>query len=295
MRDELKPPVTLPPRANDAHKGNFGKVLFVGGSRGMPGAISMTGLAALRSGSGLVTIATPTGVQDSVASYHPAYTTFPLPEDSDGKVSLTSHNQITEIAGSFDAIGCGPGLSTSDGAHLIVQKLLGLPGKPVVLDADALNLLALHRSMIGYEAWQSKMRSAGALVLTPHPREMERISGVPSSDRQGQIKAAVTLSEQMDTVWVLKGGPTVVIANGLIWENDTGNPGMATAGAGDVLTGIISSLLGQGLSAWDAAKLGVWVHGYAGDLAAEQLGQIGLISTDLIEFLPRAFIATMVN
>ena len=285
----------LPPRANDAHKGNFGKVLFVGGSSGMSGAISMTGLAALRSGSGLVTIATPTGVQHTVASYHPAYTTFPLTEDSEGKVSLTSHNQITEIAGSFDAIGCGPGLSTNEGAHLIVQKLLGLAGKPVVLDADALNLLALYRSLIGDEAWQNVMRSAGALVLTPHPREMERIFGVPSSDRQGQVMAAATLSEQMDTVWVIKGGPTVVIAKGRIWENTTGNPGMATAGAGDVLTGIISSLLGQGLSAWDAARLGVWVHGYAGDLAADQLGQIGLICTDLIELLPKAFIATIVD
>ena len=99
----------------------------------------------------------------------------------------------------------------------------------------------------------------------------------------------------MDTVWVIKGGPTVVIAKGRIWENTTGNPGMATAGAGDVLTGIISSLLGQGLSAWDAARLGVWVHGYAGDLAADQLGQIGLICTDLIELLPKAFIATIVD
>ena len=256
----------------------------------MSGAISISALAALRSGAGLVTVAVPSRCLETVAGYHPGYMTHPLPDDGTGKWGTDAHSQLPKTIRTFDAIGCGPGMSTCNEASLLLGSLLRL-SVSMVLDADALNLLAAMQGNQGTTDWRDLLRGGSEVILTPHPKEMERLSGISASDRPGQIKAAVEIAQQTETVWVLKGGPTVVIANGMTWTNETGNPGMATAGSGDVLTGVITSLLGQGLTAWDAARLGVWVHGHAGDLGAEHFGQSGLISTDIIDALPRAMVA----
>ena len=286
MKNE--PPVTIPPRAIDSHKGTFGRLLILGGARGMAGSVAMSAMAALRSGVGLVTIGTPASSLDTVAAFHPAFMTLPFPDDGLGRWGGDSSQQLPLHLKGYDVIGCGPGMSTGDGARDVVRKLMDLQEFPRVIDADALNHLATLRSNMGHSKWELLLRGAGKIVLTPHPKEMERLSGFSPSDRPMQIQAARELSRQNETVWVLKGGPTVVIANGELWVNETGNPGMATAGSGDVLTGVICSLLGQGLNLSDAAKLGVWVHGRAGDFAADRHGHCGLIATDLIDYLPKA-------
>lgn len=277
------PPATLSRRELDSHKGNFGRLLFIGGSRGMAGSIAMSAMAALRSGAGLVTVATPSACLDTVAGYHPSYMTIPLKDDKEGRLAPLPANFFAELSSQYDVIGCGPGLSDSEGAQEAVRQMISLSEPLRVLDADALNVLARMPGDL-----KSYLDTAGAIVLTPHPKEMERLTGVSSGDRRGQIRVAELFSQSNQAVWVLKGAPTVVIANGLLWTNDTGNPGMATGGSGDVLTGIITALIGQGMSPWDAARVGVWVHGRTGDLAAQKHGYASLISTDLINYLSRA-------
>ena len=283
MKDE--PPLLLPPRASDAHKGTFGKVLLVGGSRGMSGSIALSAIAALRTGSGLVTAAVPDRCVETVAAFHPGVMTLPLANDSKGCFRIDAATGLSSLVKKFDAIGCGPGMTAQPGSLRIVERLLQ-ENVPRVLDADAINCLA----QIGWP-------HAGVLspfVLTPHPGEFQRISGVVASDRLAQIDAAKGLADRTGAVIVLKGGPTVVVGpaettDGQIqWTNTTGNVGMATAGSGDVLTGVITSLLGQGLSIWNAARLGVWIHGTAGDIAADQVGQIGMTSVEIADALAAA-------
>lgn len=271
------PPIRLPARDASAHKGAFGRVLLVGGSRGMSGSIAMSAIAALRAGSGLVTAAVPDRCLETVAGFHPAVMTFPLPDDDSGKFSLSAAAGLSRLMPSADAIGCGPGMTTTPGTVGMVDRILRVHQIPRVLDADAINVLPSID-------WQDMVN--GNLVLTPHPGEFTRLSGISAADRPAQINAAAKLSDQLGVVIVLKGGPTVVTSADETWTNDTGNPGMATAGSGDVLTGLITSLLGQGLSARDAARLGVWIHGRAGDEAARKMGQAGMTSIDLLVEIP---------
>ena len=288
----------MPSRSTDAHKGDVGRVAFIGGSRGMAGSISLSALAALRTGSGLVTAIVPDRCLETVAAFHPCLMTLPLADDTDGRFSedaiLELPNQLTKC----DAIGCGPGMTTSIGAQRIVERLLHrcqtsretkprelkprVPKLGVVLDADAINILAM------LDWAKHAERVSTPLVLTPHPGELQRLSGVNASDRPAQIDAAQRLAESSSAVIVVKGGPTVVVDESRRWVNNTGNPGMATAGAGDVLTGVITSLLGQGLEAWDAACLGVWIHGRSGDRASQRLGMHGMTAADLLDDLPHA-------
>jgi NAD(P)H-hydrate epimerase len=185
-------------------------------------------------------------------------------------------------------------MTTQAGSLALVERLLAIASVPRVLDADALNVLSQFD-------WLGAASSRGAetqerdrgLVLTPHPGELARLTGIPASERAAQIDAAQKLANQSRAVIVVKGGPTVVVAAGQSpWINHTGNPGMATAGSGDVLTGVLGGLLAQGLSSWQAARLGVWIHGMAGDLAASRRGQAGMIATDLLEALPEAVALT---
>lgn len=288
-----EPPLYLPPRQTDAHKGNFGRVLLVGASRGMSGSIAMSSLAALRSGAGLVTAAVPDRCLESVAALHPSIMTLPVVDTSDGTFAPEAATQLADRLPSASAIGCGPGMTTGAGSIRIVERLMQLRSVPRVLDADGLNCLAM--------LWQSQRgdrgsagandpaaEATGPLVMTPHPGELQRLTGVAPSDPVGQLEAAQVLCEAGGSVIVVKGGPTHVVQSNEVWTNPTGNPGMATAGSGDVLTGVIAALLGQGLSAWDAARLGVWVHGLAGDLAAEQTGQLGMTSVEILDALPEA-------
>ena len=278
------PPLRLATRQLDAHKGSFGRVLLVGGSRGMSGSISMSAIAALRVGAGLVSVAVPDRCLETVAGFHPCLMTLPMPDDGSGRFSIDAAANLAPHVHTASAVACGPGMTIQAGSVRLVERLLALNTAPRVLDADALNVLAqLGWPGGGDVDW-------GPLVLTPHPGELERLTGASAHDRAGQIAAAKRLSNQTGAVIVVKGGPTEVVSREVScpWINERGNPGMATAGCGDVLSGVIASMLGQGLSPWDAARLGVWVHGMAGDLATVRHGQAGLIAIDIIDTLPEA-------
>lgn len=272
----------LLPRKADSHKGDFGRALLVGGSRGMSGAIAMAGLATLRSGAGLVTLAVPRAVQDVVASSCPCYMTRGLP-DENGQFAAAAADEILELGQAANVIALGPGLARSTGLTAFVQRLYREIKQPMVVDADALFALA--------ETPDTLDRPSGTRVLTPHPGEFARLAS-NSPDAADRTMAAAALARRDAsgmTIVVLKGHHTVVTDGTKYSINHTGNPGMATGGSGDVLTGIITALLCQGLSPFDAARLGTHVHGLAGDLAAAELGQVSLIASDLIGFLPRAF------
>lgn len=273
----------LEPRAVDAHKGDFGKVCIIGGSVGMSGAPALAGRAALRAGAGLVRVAVPKGILPTVASIEPCFTTIALPEDDLGQISSKAIGKILDAVGDNDAVAFGPGVGTSGELRSVLETLLEQKQLRMVIDADGLNNLA------GLRSWPASLKAR--TILTPHPGEMKRLwssqfrEELPS-DRQRQ---AAKLAQQTRSVVVLKGAGTVVTDGEKVYVNATGNPGMATAGSGDVLTGVITALLGQGLSDFDAAVLAVYVHGLAGDIAAETAGQVGLITTDIIDALPAAF------
>jgi len=274
----------LKPRAIDAHKGDFGKVCIIAGSIGMSGAAALAGRSALRAGAGLVRVATPKSVLPIVASIEPSFTTIALPEDNVGRISAKAINTILEAVSENDASAFGPGIGISGGLRSILETLLEQEGLRLIIDADGLNNLA------GLKEWPAKLKAE--LILTPHPGEMKRLwSGLfrelLPSDRQQQ---AGQLAHHTKTVVALKGAGTVVTDGENVYINKTGNPGMATAGSGDVLTGAITALMGQGLSNFDAAVLGVYIHGLAGDIAAEKVGQVSLMTTDIIESLPDAFL-----
>ena len=273
----------LKPRARDAHKGDFGKVCIIAGSIGMSGAAALAGRAALRAGAGLVRVATPKSVLPIVASIEPSFTTVPLPEDSEGRIAANAINTILNLIPDNDCVAFGPGVGVTQGVHSVLQRLLTQEGLRLVIDADGLNNLSK------INGWPEHTKAN--VILTPHPGEMKRLwAGLIRTplpvDRRSQ---AITLANKTRTTVVLKGAGTIVTNGEKVYINDTGNPGMATAGAGDVLTGVITSLIGQGLGNFDAAVLGVYVHGLAGDIAAKKMGQISVIATDIIEALPEAF------
>ncbi|MDH4241099.1 MAG: NAD(P)H-hydrate dehydratase, partial [Phycisphaerae bacterium] len=217
------------------------------------------------------------------ASIEPSFTTIALAEDSIGRISAKAVNTILDAVDDNDVLAFGPGVGVSGGLQSVLQSLLEHEGLRLIIDADGLNNLARMKD------WPAKLKAE--LILTPHPGEMKRLWSVLfreqlPSDRQEQ---AAQLAQQTKTVVALKGAGTVVTDGGKVYVNQTGNPGMATAGAGDVLTGAITALAGQGLNNFDATVLGVYIHGLAGDIAAEKVGQVSLMTTDIIESLPDAF------
>jgi hydroxyethylthiazole kinase-like uncharacterized protein yjeF len=277
---EIKAIPQLQKRSADAHKGDFGKVCIIAGSMGFSGAAALAGKSALRSGSGLVRVATPKSVLPIAASFDPCYTTIPLPEDSSGKISIKALDAILNAIEENDVIAFGPGVGVLSGIKSILETIIQIEKLRIVIDADGLNNLAMLKG------WQKINKTN--LILTPHPGEMKRLwSGsfrapMPD-DRQ---KTATEFAKETNTTIVLKGHQTVVADNKKFYVNTTGNPGMATAGSGDVLTGIIASLCGQKMNNFDAAVLGVYIHGLAGDLAAKDKGFVSLIATDIIDYLP---------
>lgn len=292
----------LKTRAKDSHKGEFGRVLIVGGSKGMIGAPALAGMAALRSGAGLVTIASPECIQLSVAGLVPCATSIGL-KDNGVNISSAGVSELTDKAVGerlFDVIAVGPGLGRVEAIVDFIEMCLS-EGIPVVVDADGLNMLA-------ESDWQGRL--GGRCIITPHPGELARLMHCTSSqiqaDRKGYaMECALCMGRKGEgkegkesykdggnSVCVLKGYRTIVTDGQKVYVNETGNPGMATGGSGDVLTGVISALLGQGYSCFDSAVLGVYVHGLAGDLACDKLGEISLTARDLVDFLPEAFIKT---
>jgi ADP-dependent NAD(P)H-hydrate dehydratase len=274
----------LQPRAVDGHKGDYGKVCIIAGSVGMSGAAALAGRAALRAGAGLVRVATPKSILPIVAAIEPSFTTIALPEDGDGQISTNAINIILEAVGENDAVAFGPGIGTSGALRSILETLLEQESLRLVIDADGLNNLA------GIKNWPTKLKAN--LILTPHPGEMKRLwSNLLREELPAEKpEQALQLAQRTNTIVVLKGAGTVVTDGKKVYINKTGNPGMATAGSGDVLTGVITALLGQGLSDFDAAVLGVYIHGMAGDIAAKRFGQVSMMTTDIIDSLPGAFL-----
>jgi ADP-dependent NAD(P)H-hydrate dehydratase len=271
----------LTPRRADSNKGDFGRILIVAGSRGMSGAAILCASAALRSGAGLVYLATPQSVQPIAAAANPCYLTIPLPEDSDGRLAEAEEAEIVALAQKNDIVSLGPGLGRSDVLTRMVGSILQKIKSPVVLDADGLNALQ------GQTKYLTEREAP--LIMTPHPGEFARLSGMETATVQAQRRElAVRFAVEHHVTLVLKGYGTVVTDGRRVYVNTTGNAGMATGGTGDVLTGTIAALLGQGLEPFAAAQLGVHLHGLAGDLARDELGEISLIATDLLDFLPRA-------
>jgi NAD(P)H-hydrate epimerase len=272
----------LPRRSYDGHKGTYGTVTVLAGSRGMSGAAVLCGTAALRAGAGLVRVASPASVQPEVAAGFPCYTTVPVREHTDGTFSEGAVDELAESARAGDVLALGPGLGRKPHVAGFVREVIGqLPGTPVVIDADGLNVLS---------PWAGEFAGRSApLVLTPHPVEFARLTGQSLPMPADREKAAVAFAERFGLVLVLKGAGTVVTDGRRVYRNSTGNPGMATGGAGDVLTGVIAALIGQGVAAFDAAVLGVWVHGRAGDAAAARFGRTALTAADLLDSLSAAF------
>ncbi|HTM53615.1 MAG TPA: NAD(P)H-hydrate dehydratase [Pirellulales bacterium] len=272
---------SLPPRKPESHKGDYGRALLIGGSQGMAGAIALSGMAALRSGAGLVKLATANSCQATVASFEPSAMTIGLAADEQGRISEAALPTIIEAAKEATVVACGPGLGRSDGLTQVVAWLYQNISQPLVLDADALTLVAGDESILA--------KAAGPRILTPHPGEFARLLGRQSFPPSEREKLAREFARQKKLVLVLKGHHTVISDGTRTAINHTGNPGMATGGTGDVLTGVITAIVGQGLPPYDAARLGVHVHGLAGDLAAAELGQVSLIASDLVTHLPRAW------
>lgn len=272
----------LPRRAADGHKGVYGRVLVVAGSRGMCGAAVLCGTGALRAGAGLVQVATPAGVQNVVAAGNPCYTTFGIRQHADGAFSEGAADDVVELGRGANVIAIGPGLGRGDDAAAVVREVVReLPRTPTVVDADGLNALAPFTNEFHGRPFP--------LVLTPHPGEFARLAGRPTPDvLVHRETAAVEFATRFGVVLLLKGAGTVVTDGRRVYRNSTGNPGMATGGSGDVLTGVVAALLGQGLPPFEAAVLAAWVHGRAGDLAAGVLGHAGLTAADLPNYLPAA-------
>ncbi len=272
----------LPSRAVDSHKGSYGRVVLIGGSIGMSGAISLAGLGALRGGAGLVYLACPRSVWSAVAAIEPSYLTVPLPEDSLGRLAIPSIPDIMTACQNADAVAIGPGLGQSDELREVVSQIIRGVDVPCVVDADALNLLVERQGLFA---------SARSLrVLTPHPGEFSRLTGLPIREIQAHRESlAVEFAQRHRVVLVLKGAGTIVTDGDRLFINRTGNPGMATGGTGDVLTGLITALIAQGADPFDAACLGCHLHGLAGDIAAEELSPPGMIASDLPKYLPLAW------
>jgi ADP-dependent NAD(P)H-hydrate dehydratase len=285
MKDVSDEPLPkLEPRDRHGHKGSYGRLLLVGGSRGMAGSISLSGMAALRSGAGLVTIATPRCVQATVAGFSPAYMTVGL-VDNDDTFTAAAIDPLLEWCQKMDVVGIGPGLGRTPDVTALVKRMYAEVSTLMVVDADGLNALA--------EAPAALASPGGPRVLTPHPGEFARLTGESVGMRPStRSKAAIHLAlrdTSRQTVVLLKGAGSVVAGAKRYSVNTTGNPGMATGGTGDVLTGIVAALAAQGLDAWQAARLAAHVHGLAGDLAADEVGHVSLVATDLLDHLPRAF------
>lgn len=265
----------LPARKPDAHKGDFGRVLLICGSVGYTGAAALSAKGALRCGSGLVYLVVPEPVYPILAAKLDEPVVFPLPAEK-GMLSASASGEILRRLETVDAVLVGPGLGQSEGTCACLRTVLENSRVPVVVDADGINLLARHIDVL---------RESGCpVILTPHPGEFRRLAGEICPNRE---HAACRFAEETGCVCVLKGSGTVVTDGKSVFVNTTGNPGMAVGGSGDVLAGMLVSLLGQGLRPMDAACAAVYLHGAAGDLCARELGQYGMLPTDMLCALPR--------
>ena len=265
----------LPDRDPFAHKGKFGKILLLCGSEGFTGAAALAAMGALRSGAGLVFLGVPRSIYTIAAVKLTEAIVFPLPDEG-GKLSREALPEILERLPKMDAVLLGPGLGQSQGVSEVVKAVLVQTDCPVVLDADGINVMAGHINIL-------RGRQAPT-ILTPHDGEFARLGGVIGEDR---VAAAEQMARDLGVIMLLKGHRTTITDGATTYINRTGNPGMAVGGSGDVLAGIIASLLGQGIVPLEAAACGAWLHGAAGDRCAAEMGQYGMLPTDMLHVLPR--------
>lgn len=265
----------LPDRNPWGHKGNFGKLLLLCGSRGYTGAAFFAAMGALRSGAGLVFLGVPESIYGIEAVKLNEPVIFPLP-DAGGRLSADAVPEILTRLPRMDAVLVGPGLGQSEGTLAVVRAVLEKAECPVVVDADGINVLSAHRDLL--------RGRKSPTILTPHDGEFARLGGVIGEDR---MAAAAALAEELGCVVLLKGHETCITDGTDGYLNPTGNPGMAVGGSGDVLAGVITALLGAGLPPLEAAACGAWLHGAAGDRCAAELGQYGMLPTDMLSALPR--------
>lgn len=265
----------LPDRNPWGHKGNFGKLLLLCGSRGYTGAAFFAAMGALRSGAGLVFLGVPESIYGIEAVKLNEPVIFPLP-DAGGRLSADAVPEILTRLHQMDAVLVGPGLGQSEGTLAVVRAVLENAQCPVVVDADGINVLSAHRDLLRGRKLPT--------ILTPHDGEFARLGGVIGEDR---MSAAAALAEELGCVVLLKGHETCITDGTDGYLNPTGNPGMAVGGSGDVLAGVITALLGAGLPPLEAAACGAWLHGAAGDRCAAELGQYGMLPTDMLSALPR--------
>ena len=265
----------LPDRNPWGHKGNFGKLLLLCGSRGYTGAAFFAAMGALRAGAGLVFLGVPESIYGIEAVKLNEPVIFPLP-DAGGRLSADAVPEILTRLPQMDAVLVGPGLGQSEGTLAVVRAVLEKAECPVVVDADGINVLSAHRDLLRGRKLPT--------ILTPHDGEFARLGGVIGEDR---MSAAAALAEELGCVVLLKGHETCITDGTDGYLNPTGNPGMAVGGSGDVLAGVITALLGAGLSPLEAAAFGSWLHGAAGDRCAAELGQYGMLPTDMLSALPR--------
>jgi ADP-dependent NAD(P)H-hydrate dehydratase / NAD(P)H-hydrate epimerase len=271
-------------RPAESNKGNYGHVLVVGGSLGKAGAAAMAGMAVLRAGAGLSTVATPKSVLGTVAGFHPEPMTEPLPETDAGTISTSALDRIEELAKGMTVLAIGPGISRDPQTAELVRALVEKLRLPMVVDADGLN---------AFEGRTAKFNGKGrTLVITPHPGEMARLAGRTIADVQkDRLETARKFAREHELIVVLKGHRTLVVRpDGEAWVNTTGNAGMATGGTGDILTGMVAGMIAQhSTDAFTAVLAAVHLHGLAGDVMREQVGEHSLVATDLLQGLPEAF------
>lgn len=265
----------LPDRDPWGHKGSFGKILLLCGSRGFTGAAYLAAMGSLRTGAGLTFLGVPECIYAIEAVKLNEPVVFPLP-DENGKLSKEAIPEILNRLQNIDAVLIGPGLGQSEGTYEVVKAVLEKAECPVVLDADGINVIAPHKDILRGRAYPT--------ILTPHDGEFARIGGEVGQDRMASARA---LARDLGCIVLLKGHRTCITDGETCYLNQTGNPGMAVGGSGDVLSGILVSLLGQHIAPLEAAAVGAWLHGAAGDLCAKELGQYGMLPTDMLDVLPR--------
>lgn len=281
----MRLPAPLLRRNPRSYKNQYGHVLILAGSPGMLGAAALAGLAAMRAGAGLTTIGIPKSLNAPLQKkISPVIMTLPLKETPQQTLSPAAFLQLEPLLQKYQAIAIGPGLTGNPKTAAFVRKIVETASQPLVIDADALTIISRHL--------ESLMVSDSPKVLTPHPGELARLTGLSKQKiASNRTAAAKNFAKTHRCVLVLKGHRTVVASpEGEIYFNTTGNPGMATAGSGDVLTGMIAALLSQGVEAFEAARTGVYWHGKAGDLAARQKTKAAMIATDIIENIPAALL-----
>lgn len=265
----------LPQRDVNTHKGDYGRILLLCGSKGYTGAAALSAMGALRTGAGLVFLGVPECIYSIEAVKLTEPVVFPLP-DHDGKFSENAIFSIRERMKNMNAILVGPGIGVSNSTFKVVEMVLREFDGPVVLDADGINVLCKHIDIL--------RGRTGTTILTPHEGEFCRIANVTPEDR---INSAINFARQSNSILLLKGHRTVITDGKVCYINNTGNPGMAVGGCGDVLAGMITSLLGQGIEPLQATACAAWLHGAAGDICEKEIGQYGMLPSDMLNILPR--------